>query len=132
MHRFVKFAKRTLRVIEADISKARDAYSIERVVEAALAEARPCDLVRVVLCGEHFFGEKPDTAALTARFGSRFYYFEAKDETRLRISASDYEGDRSLKGEFIRLVMQDLSLSDSDKEEIIDCGLAALLGEGEI
>ena len=59
----------------------------------------------------------------------RFYYFEIKDATRVRISADDFKNDRSLKGEFIRSVIADESLTDEMKEKVISTGLRALLGE---
>ncbi len=128
-HRFIPFARRRLHEIEVDVSEATDLYALERIAAAALIDVSPADLVRLVLTGHRVVGFTPDAAALTARFAAGFYYFEVKDETRLRISAADYERDLSLKGEFIRLVMADDTLSDKKKEEIISCGLAALLGE---
>ena len=131
-HRFVPFARRRLHEIVADVSGASDLYELERRADTALSAIPDSDLVRLILTGYRQVGFSVDTAALDARFGRNFYYFEIKDETRLKISAADYERDLSLKGEFIRLVMADTSLSDRKKEEIIACGLAALLGEAAI
>lgn len=128
-HRFVRSARRLLRIIKVDVSEASDAYALERRVEAEIASLPSSDLLRIILVGERTPGHSHDTAALEARFGHRYYYFEVKDETRLRISAADYEHDHSLKGEFIRLVMSDASLSEADKSDIVSCGLAALMGE---
>jgi len=128
-HRFMRFARRTLRVVSADVSYASDAYSLEETVAEACEGIPSTDLVRVVLTGKHPLGAAPDTTAIKHRFEDKFYYFEVKDESRLRFSSGDYENDRSLKGEFIRLVTADETLSDKEKEEIIDCGLSALLGE---
>ena len=132
IHRFIPRARRILHEIEVDISALTDHYAIEKRAETALADARSCDLVRLILVGSRRVGFIPDTAALTARLADRYYYFEAKDETRLSISASDYEHDLSLKGEFIRMVMRDETMSEKKKEDVISCGLAALLGEGDL
>ena len=131
-HRFVSFARRLLHELRVDVSGAVDTYAVERATETALSGVKPTDLVRIILTGYHPVGTRPDVAALVTRFSSRYYYFEAKDETRLKISAADYEHDRSLKGEFIRLVMADHDLSAERKDEIINCGLSALLGEEAI
>lgn len=128
-HRFVPFARRALHEIELDVSGVTDLYELERRAVSALAKIPRTDLVRLVLTGYVQVGFSPDAAALSARFNPEFYYFEVKDEVRLRISASDYEHDLSLKGEFIRTVMADNTLSDKQKEAIIACGLSALLGE---
>ena len=66
---------------------------------------------------------------MTARFENSYYYFEAKDASKLRISADDYKNDKSLKGEFIRLVFAKDNISDEDKAAIIECGIRALAGE---
>jgi hypothetical protein len=63
------------------------------------------------------------------RLSEKFYYFEIKDSSRLSISAEDYVTDKSLKGEFIRLVLLDESLSDKEKDDIISTGISALMGE---
>ena len=131
-HRFIPRAKRTLNEIRIDISGIYDLYAIEKRAERALSEILEGDLVRLVLTGTRRVGFNPDTAALMARFSERYYFFEVKDETRLLINASDYEHDLSLKGEFIRTVMKDTTMSEKKKEDVISCGLAALLGEDNL
>ena len=51
------------------------------------------------------------------------------DETGIRVNYRDYELDSSLKGEFVRQVRASRTLSEKQKEEVIRCGLLALLGE---
>lgn len=51
------------------------------------------------------------------------------DETRLKIDVSDYMLDASLKGEYVRQVMEDESISEEDKKIIIRYGLQAIAGE---
>ena len=43
--------------------------------------------------------------------------------------SQDYKNDKSLKGEFIRLVLSKEDLTQKQKEAIIECGLRALAGE---
>ena len=131
-HRFIPRAKRTLHEIRVDISGLSNLYAIEKHVETGLSDVGGGDLVRLILTGTRKVGFNPDTAALTARFAERYYFFEVKDETRLLINASDYKHDLSLKGEFIRTVMKDTTMSEKKKEDVISCGLAALLGEVEL
>lgn len=131
-HRFVPRAKRLLHEKSVDISGASDLYSIEKRTEAALSDVRSSDLVRVILTGSRRVGFSPDAAALTARFADRYYFFEVRDESRLLINADDYRHDLSLKGEFIRLVMSDSTLSEKKKEDVIACGLTALFGEAAL
>ncbi len=128
-HEFLPTAKRTLHEVCADISGARHGLDIENAVENATRGIPNTDIVRVLLTGERTLGESPETSTVEARFKDRFYYFEIKDETRVRICADDFRGDRSLKGEFIRSVIADDRLSDEEKDKVIATGLRALLGE---
>ena len=86
-------------------------------------------MVRVVLVGEHEPDSTRDVDSLKNRFRSYFFYFAVKDESRLKISAEDYKNDKSLKGEFIRLVMAKEGLDEAERDAIIECGIKAMAGE---
>ncbi len=45
------------------------------------------------------------------------------------INYDDYAKKASLKGEFVRIIHKDNSISEDEKSEIIDCGLKFLSGE---
>ena len=126
---FVRAASRLLNAVEVDITGAEREIEIEDRIAVALSKTEGRDLVRVILTGEHSPETKRNTEALIQRFSPSFYYFEARDESRLKISSEDYKNDKSLKGEFIRLVMGKEDLTDEDKAEIIECGIRALAGE---
>ena len=128
-HRFVKFARRTVHVIKVDITGASSQYEIESRVTDAVREIPSADILRVALTGKYSTKTRKDTVALEYALGSRFYHFEVKDESRLLHNPKEFENDKSLKGEFIRLVMSKGDLSDEEKERIIKCGLSALAGE---
>lgn len=129
IYRFVKRAMRTVHIIPVDISGAERYMDIENRISDKLVGINRADVVRIVLTGKYEVGLRRDTESLTARFSSSYYYFEVKDESRLKISIDDYKNDKSLKGEFIRLVLSKEGLSQNDKEAIIECGLRALSGE---
>lgn len=126
---FTPFAKRKLHIADVDITGATRVSEIERLVAAKIMRIPRSDLVRTVLCGEHNPELWTDTDALTEKLGRDFYYFEVRDESRLAINSAEYVRDKSLKGEFIRIVMADDTLSERDKEDVIATGLYALLGE---
>jgi DNA repair exonuclease SbcCD nuclease subunit len=128
-HTFVKHAKRVLRIVEADISGAQREVDIETKVACAIAQISRDDLVRVVLKGKRSPEIRIDTASLTECFASSYYYLEIRDESRIAVSSDDYLYDKSLKGEFIRLVLSDEALSEDEKKDIIECGIRALVGE---
>ena len=128
-HKFTKNSKRILHTVRVDISGARDNGEWEWRVDAAIRNISPSDLVRVDLIGKYKIGLNRDLFRLKRRFGERFYHFEARDLSTLEISLSDYELDKSLRGEFVRAVLADTTLSEIEKGEIINCGLYALEGE---
>lgn len=128
-HTFHRFAKRTLHIKEVDLTGALDRREIDARVDSALAGISHTDLVRVRLCGRRAPELFPDEGAILSRWQNAFYHFEVKDESAIRIDPEDYKNDKSLKGEFIRLVTSRSDLSDSEKDKIIRTGLAALMGE---
>ncbi len=128
-HRFIPFATRELVIREVDISSALRTHEIESRISEATADIPETSLVRVCFTGKRELELRCDKALLTEKFRQRFYYFEIKDNSRLFTRAEDYRYDKSLRGEFIRLCLEDDSLSDEEKEKIIHCGLSALAGE---
>ena len=128
-YEFVPSAKRRLHIIEVDITGVEREYEIEDRIAAAIREIPDSDLVRAVLIGEREIGLRRDTEALTERLSGSRFFFEVKDGTRLAISAEAYKNDISLKGEFIRRVLGDKTLTEREREEIIELGIRALMGE---
>ena len=128
-HTFAPFAKRTLRIIDVNVSGAERMSEIEDATAKALDGVQLSDLIRIRLIGSHAPELFPDTEAISARFAHRFYHFEVKDETTTVINPDTYRYDKSLKGEFIRLVMSKEDISPEEKDKIIRTGLAALMGE---
>ena len=126
---FVKRSTRTLHSVSVDVSGTDREIEIENRLSHAVSQIPHTDLVRAVLVGEYEPGVKRDTEALALRFKDRFFHFEVKDTSRMRISSDDYKNDKSLKGEFIRLVLSREELCDTEKEAIIECGIRALAGE---
>jgi len=128
-HEFTKSAIRTLHIAEIDVTDAPSDISLIYKIESALKNARSGDLIRIRLVGTRELGRFFDTDALLSSLKSSYYYIEAKDDTRLKISADDFKNDVSLKGEFIRGVIADDSLDDKEKEAIINLGLSVLIEE---
>ena len=127
--RFVPFAKRTLRHIRLDISRADTQAELSALAGEALSGVAPSSLVRLELCGSYKEGLFKDTESIKSSFESHFFYLELRDSSRLEIDVEKLKYDKTLKGEFIRLVMKDESIDSKIKDKIISCGLYALLGE---
>ena len=125
---FHKTARRTIHRTEIDVGGLDTPAAIRKINEE-VKEVPPRDIVRVELTGK--FGPeapRPDIAQIESYFTPRFYYFEAKDKTRLDIRPEDYASALSLKGELVRLVMAS-DLSEAEREAVLRAGFAALRGE---
>ncbi len=128
---FKPFAKRTVRIADVDASGTSSKLEIEDRAARVLAGIKSSDIVRLHLTGARHPELFIDTDALKARWENSLYHFEVKDDTAIRIDPNDYKFDKSLKGEFIRLVMSKTDLTDIQKDKIIRTGLAALMGEAD-
>lgn len=128
-HSFVPFAKRRIRILEVSLDGITRPSEIEYLCEAALKDIPKEDIVRVSLVGGIPPDIRIDTEAIPERFGDSFFHFEAEDKTKLQINPDDYKNDRSVKGEFVRRVINDTTLDEQTKRAVIGCGLCALTGE---
>jgi len=61
--------------------------------------------------------------------GNECYFISVKNDTLRKIDPTEYEGDLSLKGEFVRSVMARTDLSNERKRQIVTLGLKALAGQ---
>ena len=124
---FLTTAQRTLHNVEVDVTGAVTLPEIEKRVNAAVSSISECDMVRLSLTGEveeHYL-KQPEQIKLL--LDGRFYFVKIKDGVRLRMRPT--VGDVSLRGEFVRRVLSDASLSEEDKQRVLSYGLRALDGE---
>lgn len=128
---FVPFAYRTLYMVEADVTDCQTtAEMIARVEERLRQEALSAtSLVEIVLTGMLDVECEKDIAYIRTRFQEDYYFVKIYDETTLKIDVEAYMLDVSLKGEYVRQVMADDSLSEEDKKIVIRYGLQAIAGE---
>lgn len=127
-HRFVPLARRELHTVTCDITGFEGRMDLEERVMAAVKELSPSSLVKVILTGFCPAEQSKDIDYLLSLLSDRFYFAKIYDETRLLIRPEDYRNDISLKGEFVRRVLES-NLSEIEKERVLACGLRALCGE---
>ncbi|MBQ1802819.1 metallophosphoesterase family protein [Lachnobacterium bovis] len=130
---FVPFAKRNIHNLEVDISGVSTTIEALVKVEESLRrkEYKETSLVKITLTGAVDVESDINTRIIEGKLEGKFYTVKVVDETSQTVKYQDYERDRSLKGEFIRLVLNsdDNDFDDKDKNAIIKCGIKALLGE---
>ena len=128
-HRFVPFAFRTIHEVPVDISGAETTFSVEQRIRDVIAELPVKDLVKVALTGKVSLSAERDLQYLTGRFEKQFFAFKMVDrEVGIAIRPEEYENDISLRGEFIRLVMQG-NYTEEEKRMLLELGIRALEGE---
>jgi len=128
---FVPFAYRKLYEAPVDVNGCRTtADMIERTKECL--QRLGCSeesLIKIVLTGALDVECEKDVSYLRSYFKNSYFFVKVYDETSLKIAYDDYLLDESLKGEYVRMVMQDDVLTDEDKAAVIRYGLLALAGE---
>ena len=125
---FIPFAKRQIRQITVDISRLFSQRDIEKAVAAALTGIPREDMLRVTLRGYAEPDMHKDPRQIAAMLDGHYFFSEVVDESNLSLRPEMYRTDISLRGEFVRTVMQS-GLPRHDQERIIQCGLRALNGE---
>lgn len=129
---FIPFAKRRLYQVDVDITGKLSSPEIISEVNVALskAPAKDIDLVKIVLKGSVDIECEKDLPFILSRFEDNYYFTKIYDETTYKVDTQKFIYDESLKGEFVRTIMNDASLSDEEKGEIIKMGLHVINGGG--
>lgn len=125
---FVPFAKRRLHEIQVPVTPEDGMMQIISAVERGLYGIPATDLVKVVLTGYVDMDNEPDIDRIVRSFSERFFLLKVYDKTDIRIDYDSFMGDKSLKGEFVR-IMQNEKLPEDRKARIVEIGMKALMEE---
>ena len=127
---FVPMGYRTLYTLLVDVTNVKTTQEAAMRIDKAIKDNQyaSSSLVKVVLYGEVNVECELDTSFLEEQFADYFYFLKVKDETTILVNYKDYEGDISLKGEFVRLVSAS-ELTEEEKSMVIRAGILALQGE---
>ena len=127
---FVPMGYRTNYTLLVDVTGVTTTQEAAMRIDKAIQQNKyaSSSLVKVVLYGEVNVECELDTRFLQEQFADYFYFIKVTDETKLLVNYKDYEGDISLKGEFVRLVSAS-DLTEEEKSMVIRAGILALQGE---
>ena len=135
---FIPFARRVIHEINIDVSDIRtndqvvDSIRALKDSDTGDSAVMEDDMVRAVLVGELDAATELDTVYIEKMLENDYYFVQVKDHTRTRIDYDAYTYDQTLKGEFVRLIRDELSsgrLSADEATEIIKTGVSLLTGE---
>ena len=133
--KFVPFARRLLYRFEVDISGVSSTPEAESFINDCLIKKREEivnlneSMIEICLIGKVGLEAEIDADILASYYSNDYFYFKVKDETTIAIDYDIYDKDESLKGEFVRLIKENESLSDEEKNMIIKTGIGLLSGE---
>ena len=121
--------KYAFRTMELKIEPSDDQKEILRKISTAAKSLDYDTFLRVTLSGSSAFGLTINGDALKNQLQNRAFFVEVYDNTVMDINAEAFEGDISLRGEFVRLALQDDTLSEAERNRLISCGWNALNGK---
>ena len=113
---------------EARFSPEDTKADMMRKIDNAVSSMDSSTIVRLFLTGETPFGKAADRAEVKEHLQNKVFYAEVYDNTTMHVDTKALEHDISLQSEFVRLAMQDHSLSEAERSRLISCGWNALSG----
>lgn len=126
---FVKFCSRVLFEFSVSVDNLRDYFALkERIKEVLKQKVSSNDLIKIILTGEHLPDFDIDIENLINFLSGEYFYVKIYDKTSILVKIEDFEGDKSVRGEFVRLVLQS-ELDNELKDAMLKKGLSALRGE---
>ena len=101
-----------------------------RMIEQTLEhyEVQEKDFVKIILTGALDVECEKNMFYIRKKLEGRFYSIKIEDQTTYAVDYSDFILDETLKGEFVRTVMNGKE-TENEKEEMSLLGLRALSGE---
>lgn len=125
--KFVPFSERNIIETDVDITDVTEAYTAARRVKEAVSFNRR-DIYRINLIGEIAFDVDDLRADVAKYLSAECFYADVKDKTGKKLDYHKFDGDTSLKGEFVRCVYENPDFTDEEKKKIIGYGIRALSG----
>lgn len=125
---FMPFAKRTFEEIDVDITGVKNFVDASAKIKPELKSRENC--YRINLVGDVDESVKTEDIAERIKdlLAQHAYLIDVKDKTQIALDLDKYKDDPTVKGEFIRVVLADESLSAEQKNQVIATGLKALEG----
>ena len=122
-------SKYAYKAVELKIMPEDDQKEILRKINSAVRMIDIDTFLRITMTGRSAFGLTMNNDALKNQLQGRIFFVEVYDNTVMDIDEKSFENDISLRSEFVRLALQDSSLSESERNRLISLGWNALSGK---
>lgn len=124
---FVPMACRALFEVSVDVTDCMTSAQMKTCIASQLSTVNhpSTSLIKIILTGSMDVECEKDVQYLTKSFEDGYYFLKIYDETTLKVDITQFINDPSLKGEFVRKVME-ADFSDEEKGTIIRYGLLVL------
>lgn len=130
VYREIKDQKYDYQTAEIKLLPEDGQKEILQKINRAVAKLDRDSFLRIRLFGRSAFGLTINADALASQLQSRLFFVEVFDSTVMEVDTEAFDTDISLRSEFVRLAMQDESLSEIERNRLISCGWTALGGKG--
>lgn len=125
---FIPFALRRLHEIEVPVTPDMDVTGVINKAKRLIDDVDPQDMIKFVITGERELEDEIDVIRFVRAFEAKYFFVKCYDRTKTLIDYASYQYDKSLKGEFVRLV-QSQDMDEDEKAKIIELGIKAIMGE---
>ena len=123
---FICNSERQLLTVEIDITGVIDVFNY---VLDKVKDINRNYMVKVILVGDYTVDTIKDVPSIEMKLKDEFFSSKVYDESKFKVDYNTYINDVSLKGEFVRMVANDTSLTEEEKEKINYYGIKALCKE---
>ena len=124
---FIPFSLRSIEKVELDVSGLQEGGEMARLARAKIGFKKE-NIYRIELVGEVDADVERFDEDVQRYLEMDCAYVSVKDRTKKKMDYTIYEGDNSLRGEFVRTVRESEGYSEEEKAQIIAFGLKALAG----
>lgn len=125
---FVPFANRHIHVVELEVADEDTTEELINKSRALLSSVSPEDMVKLYVKGKVSENYIVDAAEFEEAFSDKFLDFRFEERTSLKIDTQKLALDKSMKGEFLR-ILSDSNLDEEQKRRVAKLGIDAFFGE---
>lgn len=130
---FIPIKQGEFRILEIELLEDEGTLACLKKIEVEMEKAGIAkeDSLRIILKGKKGFEQERNLRYLQLQLQDSVFFLEIRDECELSWNREEAMKEKSLKGEFLRVVAAADNLSKEEQEEIIALGMGLLQG-GEL